>query len=408
MADATSPSQTSGTAKPPATTVRSWWRSKTGRTIGLTAAVLALAAGGFALFANRTVAVPVARPEASTTVRVFGLGTVEARVTSKASFEVGAAIVAVNADHGDRVKKGAVLARLHATEQEAKVARAKALVAVADVSQAKALANVEKTAAVLAQKQEANKRKQSLVGRNVVSEQSAEEAIRDEAVAKADLSVAKSEVEVAKAQMLDVRAQLAYEQSLLDHHVLTAPFDALVVDRLKEVGTVIKAGDPVFTLIDPESVWALAYVDESRAGRIKVGQAAHVRLRSLPQEVFEGQVVRIGIESDRVSEERRIWVKCLRCPETFHLGEQAEVYVTTGTLTNALLVPEAVVEGFDGRQGRVWTIENGRLARRVLQFGHRTEDSRLEVTGGLPASAQIVTELGPGLRPGRSARAKTE
>src|SRR3546814_1241233 len=37
-------------------------------------------------------------------------------------------------------------------------------------------------------------------------------------------------------------------------------------------------------------------------------QPADVRLRSLPQQVFNGHVTRIDIESDRVSEERRVYI----------------------------------------------------------------------------------------------------
>jgi ABC-type lipoprotein export system ATPase subunit/uncharacterized OsmC-like protein len=81
-------------------------------------------------------------------VRVFGLGTVEARVLSKIGFEVGAAITELNADHGDQVKQGQVLARLHATQQEAKVARAKAAVLSAEVAVKKADANVVKAQAI--------------------------------------------------------------------------------------------------------------------------------------------------------------------------------------------------------------------------------------------------------------------
>ena len=67
-------------------------------------------------------------------VRVFGLGTVEARVLSKIGFEVGAAITELNAYQGDLVKQDQVLAKLHATQQEAKVARAKAAVLSAEVA----------------------------------------------------------------------------------------------------------------------------------------------------------------------------------------------------------------------------------------------------------------------------------
>ncbi len=91
----------------------------------------------------------------------------------------------------------------------------------------------------------------------------------------------------------------------------------------------------IFTLMDPETVWTLAYVDEARAGAIAVGQTAEVRLRSLPHDVFSGTVARIGIESDRVNEERRVWIACDQCPAQVYLGEQAEVRITVAELKDA-------------------------------------------------------------------------
>ena len=199
-----------------------------------------------------------------------------------------------------------------------------------------------------------------------------------------------------------------YEKAILDQHTLLAPFDALVIERHKELGTVIKAGDPIFTLIASGSVWALAYVDESRAGAIKEGQPAEVRLRSLPQQVFPAKVVRIGIESDRVSEERRVYVKCDVCPVRFHLGEQAEVLIQVATLEKAMLVPEAAVTGFDGSKGTVWTVENGRLARRRF---HSAIARRIRGCRSLPAcpmARSSSAEISAALQEGRSARTVAE
>jgi HlyD family secretion protein len=145
-------------------------------------------------------------------------------------------------------------------------------------------------------------------------------------------------------------------------------------------------------------------VDEARAGHIQEGQEAQVRLRSLPQQTLAARVVRIGIESDRVNEERRVWVKCLQCPGRFHLGEQAEIFIKVADLPRALLVREAAVKGFDGRTGQVWTVEAGRLQRRTVSFGHRTEDSLLEITDGLPKDARVVNAIVPGMREGRAVR----
>ena len=369
---------------------------------------VAIIGAGYAFLSYRPITVKVAAVSENVPIRIFGLGTVEARVLSKVGFEVGAAITELNADHGDIVKEGTVLARLHSTQQDAKVARAKAVLLSNEAAINKAEVNLTKTRAILAQRLTANRRKQQLVESRATTPQLAEEAQRDEDVAKADVLVAESDIEVAKAQLSDARSQYNYEKAVLDQHTLIAPFDALVIERLKELGTVIKAGDAIFTLVASDSVWALAYVDESRAGAIREGQAAEVRLRSLPQQVFPARVVRIGIESDRVSEERRVYVKCDVCPVRFHLGEQAEVLIQVATLEKATLVPESAVTGFDGRKGTVWTVEEGRLARRAVSFGHRTQDARLQIVGGLPDGALVVTEISATLQEGRSARALAE
>ncbi|HEX4894067.1 MAG TPA: efflux RND transporter periplasmic adaptor subunit [Hyphomicrobiaceae bacterium] len=352
----------------------------------------------------RPLAVPVALPEKDVTIRVFGLGTVEAQVLSKVGFEVGATVAEVKADHGDTVRKGDELARLATGEQEARVAKARAAVLLAESNIKRSEANLEKAGAVLAQKIEANRRKQTLAGRSVVSEQTAEEALRDEAVAKADVALARSEGETAKAQLADANAQLSFEETLLRHRTMLAPFDAVVIERHKEPGSVVKAGDPVFTLIAAKSYWGLAFVDEARAGFIEEGQRVDARLRSRPLETFTGKVLRIGLESDRTTEERKVYVRGDSPPSRIFLGEQAEFWITVAKLPNALLVPEAAVNGFDGRQGRVWTVEDGRLQRRTVSFRHRTEDARLEVAGDLPANARIVTRVVPGMSEGRRAR----
>lgn len=363
----------------------------------------ALAAGAF-IYSNRPITVQVVAVEENVSVRVFGLGTVEARALSKIGFEVGATLAELNVDHGDRVTNGQVLARLNIGEQEAKVAKARAALIVAEANIKKGEANLEKTQAVLAQKQAANQRKQALVGRDVVTQQSAEEAVRDEAVAKADVAVAQSEVETSKAQVIDARAQVEFEETMLRHRTLVAPYDALIIERHKELGTVVKAGDPIFTLIAADSYWGLAYIDEARAGFIKEGQKVDARLRSRPQDAFTGRVARIGLESDRVSEERRVYIKGDNPPPRVYLGEQTEFWITVAQLDTALLVPEAAVQGYNGVEGRVWTVESGRFQRRLVKLRHRTEDARLEIVAGLPADARVVSRIQNGLREGRSAK----
>lgn len=369
-------------------------------------AAAALAAGGWFL-AGRPLTVTIAAIETDVPLRLYGLGTVEARVLSRVGFEVGAALVSVSADAGDRVTAGQELAALHPAEQDARVARAQAAVAANAAGQAKAEAAVSRAQAVLSQRVAANDRQKELAQQDVASVQRAEEAQRDEDVARADLALAEADLAVIRAQGADAEAALQLEQTLLAHHRLIAPYDAVVVARHVEPGTVLKAGDPVFTLIDPASVWIQAYIDEERAGQLALGQEAVIRLRSQPAAEFRGTVTRIGLESDRVNEERRVWLACADCPAEMFLGEQAEVRILTGIRPSALMVPEVAITGFDGFRGTVWVVQDGRLRRAALTFGAQDDRGRVEVTGGLPDGAAIVAMPPKGADEGRRARIAT-
>jgi HlyD family secretion protein len=208
---------------------------------------------------------------------------------------------------------------------------------------------------------------------------------------------------VARAAIRDVQAQEQLESVTLDLHTLTAPYQARVILRQKELGTALAPGEPVFTLVDCKTIWVLAYIDESKAGEIMVGQLAEIVLRSLPGRRFQGRIERIEIESDRVNEERRVDVAFDQIPWDYHLGEQAEVHITVIRLPQALLIPEAAVDDLKSGWGIVWTVENGRLVRREVTFGHRMLDGRIEILGGIPDGASVLASLPTGLRVGRAA-----
>ena len=336
--------------------------------IVLFAVVLVLLAGtgigAWTLFL-RPITVQVSHAERDVAIQVFGLGTVEARVTSKVGFKVSGVLVDLRADVGDRVGKGAVLARLDDREQRARVARAQAAAEQTQANLKKAMASVAKAKANYANAKNINTRRQKLLQSQNTSVEQADISKAAEEATQADVDLAESEVAVARAAISDAKAQGQQEAATLDFHTLTSPYDAMVVGRQKELGSALAVGEPVFTLIDPQQVWVLAYIDESKAGEIQTGKPAEIVLRSLPGQRFRGRVARIEPESDRVNEERRVAIALDQLPQDFHLGEQAEVYITTVRLTQASLVPEAAIVGLGKNQGTVWTVEDGHLQKRA-------------------------------------------
>ncbi len=198
-----------------------------GKRLVVLAVLIGLAAAGSAgvwfLFLS-PVNVQVSHVERDVPVQVFGLGTVEARVTSKVGFKVSGVLVELRADVGDRVTKGAVLARLDDREQKAQVARAKAAVEQTEANLQRAKASVEKAKATSGNATRISERQQRLLQTNSASVEAAETAKTTQDTALADLNLANSDVLVAQANIGDAKAQQQQQSATLDFHTLTAPY----------------------------------------------------------------------------------------------------------------------------------------------------------------------------------------
>jgi HlyD family secretion protein len=355
---------------------------------------------------QRPVTVAVARVEQNIPIQVFGLGTVEAHILSKIGFQATGTVEELLVDQGALVKKGDVLARLDMSEQKARLAKARAGLVTARAGIKSASAALTKAKTLLTLKEKINARRQALLARGATTAEAADNSASEEEIARAEWLIAKSNIVLAEAALETAQAEYDYQKILLDNFTLRAPYDALIVARTKETGAVLGPGEPLFTLVKPDSVWILGYIDEGRAGGMKLGQPVEIHLRSLPGREFHGKVVRIDIESDRVNEERRVYARCSDCPEVFHLGEQSEVIITTAMVKSALLVPENAVSSHDSRAktGTVWVVRGGRVARQKVHFGHITLDARLEITSGLQDGDKVIIRLPAGLRENRAAR----
>lgn len=362
-------------------------------------ALLCSAAAIFYVRTMRPLDIEVASVERNTEVRIAGIGTVEAQIVSRIGFQISGRIVNLVADQGDTVEAGGVIATLDDSAQRAKVAKVMVSAAQADAAHAKALAVLRKAEVALQQKTSVNQRRQSLVAREFVSQEAADDARSSEALARADLEIAKADVALAEAGRRDAIAAQAIEQVTLEQHRLVAPFRGRILARTKELGSVANPGETVFTLVEPNSIWVRAYVDEALAGGLKVGQTAFVRLRSERTVMVEAQIVRIDQENDRVTEERRIYVRCVACvPEhqVRFLGEQAEVEVVKTTIPQAVFVPLNVVEGYDGSSGFIWMLANGRLERRKVALADRLLDGRIRLVDPLPEGTRAIVTRSDG------------
>ena len=257
-------------------------------------ALLAVASGVYYWRVAREIPVQVAAPKTNVEVRVCGIGTVEAQVISKVGFEIAGKLISVDTDQGDVIKAGAFLAKLDDEAQRAKLMKSAAAERQTAANLTKAQAQLNRAEVTYRQKKSVNARRQQLASRGAASTETAEDAQTAEEIAQSDVKVVATDTAVAAALQDDAAAQRRIDEVLLTQHELRAPFDVRVIARHKELGSIVNAGEAVFTLMTPENrVWVRAYVDEMLTGGLAVGQTAFVRLRSEADHLVEAEVVRI-------------------------------------------------------------------------------------------------------------------
>ena len=124
---------------------------------------------------------------------------------------------------------------------------------------------------------------------------------------KSDLDAAEVAVRSAEAQLRSAEAQVTQAQAALnqnqvnlEHTVIEAPIDGLVISRNVDVGQTVAASMQAPTLYilaaDLTKMQVLANLDESDVGRIRPGQHVTFRVDAYPAEDFHGTVAQVRLQ----------------------------------------------------------------------------------------------------------------
>ncbi len=352
------------------------------------AALLGIGAAAYWRF-GRAVDIPVAVvAQGSVAARVVGPGTVQARVPVTVSARISSTVLQVHADVGDAVRAGQPLATLddrdlsarrgvvtgqqEALQRNTEGARAALVKAQADLDLARSK-----------QRRDAELLAQGYVSAAVLD---ASNAALGSAAAGVDIARATLAAREADARTLSQEAR--YSDAVLSNTRVAAPMDAVVVQRMAEVGTTTAPGSALFKLVDPRTLWVATRVDEAVVGRVQPGQVASIRLRS--GEVLSGKVARIARQSDAATRELEVNVAFDAVPERFAIDQEAEVRIDVGE-DRGLLVPLAALpRDKTGRQG-VLVIADGRTRFQPVETGG-ADDRQVLIRQGLAAGDRVAAK----------------
>ncbi|QDU58891.1 efflux RND transporter periplasmic adaptor subunit [Aeoliella mucimassa] len=355
---------------------------------------LLVAAIAGAVFYVRTRPVPVEVHEVETgplVAEVMGTGTLEARVRATISPKISGRIAEVLVDQGDSIKAGELLARLDDDEwaKQVKVAEATIEAARASLGRFKAEQQQAQSTRVLAESE--FNRMSELVGQNAVTQSEFDKAREALEVAKAGVTRADAALLEAEQQVVLAKESLAYQETRFADTRLLAPFDGLVIKRYRDAGAIAVPGSPIIDIISLDELWISAWVDETEMDRLKSDLPARVVFRSEPEKDYQGQVARLGKQSDRETREFVVDVRVVELPENWAIGQRAEVYIEWARTDEVTIVPERLVSRRNGQAG-VYVVRKSRAEWQPIEIGLQGREE-VEVTKGLAPGDKMVTPV---------------
>lgn len=283
--------------------------------------------------------------------RVEAIGTLEPNERADLTLTASDRVTAVYFQDGDRVKKGKTLLSLAQREQ---------------------LALVESAEADLAQANQDLARVEPLAQQGAVST---------------------SELDMARRNVNAAAAQLRAVQSRQNDRVLVAPFDGVLGFRRVSVGSLVRPGDVVATLID-DSVMRLEFAVPSNFLRVlRPGLEIEASSSDLPGQVFTGTVDSIDNMIDPVTRSVRVRANVPNPSGILKSGMYMGVALQAEP-RRALSVPEVALQP-RGPETFVWIADTSGaqpVARRVkIEPGLRL-NGRVEIVAGLSEGQMVITE----------------
>jgi len=320
---------------------------------------------------------------------LYGIGVVDSRAVHRIGATSPGRLLRLDVHVGERVAAGQTLGAMDPVDmkerieaQTAAVRRLKSVVAAAG-------ARVSETAARKEYAETQARRYGNLLKTKAVSVEAADAKRQERLVTAAAWSSAHADAEAARAELARSEADLKALLARKDELVLVSPVDRLVASREAEPGTTVVAGQTVLQVVE-EALWISVRFDQASASGLGAGLPADIVLRSRPDEIFPGSILRIEPLADAVTEELLAKAVFEKTPSVLPpLGELAEVTVRLPALPEGPVVPDASLQRFKGRVG-VWTMENGLIAFRPVTVGRRDLNGFVRILEGLSGGERVV------------------
>lgn len=314
-------------------------------------------------------------------------GTIVAREEANAGTDLnGMTINQLNADQGDHVKKGQVLAVLDRSALDTQMAQNEASRIQAETNIAQTESQIADAEVAVRQAKEALVRAEALHNKGFATQADFDSAVNAKDSANAKLETAKRTLQWSKSQIAVIEAQEKSIQIQIDKTEVKAPCDGLVLSRNATLGGVVSSsGGPLFRLALQNEFELAADVAETALPKLAQGMPSEISIAGWSAPVV-GKIRLIAPEVNQTSRLGMIRISLPADPAP-RVGNFGRASIETLHRRGIAVPASAVI--YSGSDAFLQRVEDGRVSSVPVKLGARTE-GYVEVVSGIAAGEEVV------------------
>jgi len=330
--------------------------------------------------------------------RVSVSGTLVARNEVFVNTRVNGQIIEqLNADIGDTVKKGEVLAVLDTRTLSVRLEQAVAELTRAQASVKQVKSQIDLAQVSLDQARTSFERNASLRRSGTISQAVLDQSTTGLNTSRASAASAEDGLTVADAQVKQAEIQVKLAKLNLSFTEIRSPVDGLISSRSAKLGAAANAGaGPMFRLIDKGEIEVAVDVIETEIGSLSIGDKALLDIAGLKK--ISGQVRQISPRIDRRTRLGAVRIS-LAPNKALRIGLFANGWIVTERRQAPAIPASAVLSDNEG--DFVLAVVNNVVRKRHVTTGLFWNGYR-EILDGLDSGQPVMLRAGAFFRDGDS------
>lgn len=245
-------------------------------------------------------------------------------------------------DIGDVLDDGQMVAQLDREEYEQQVQQAQAELAVSH-------AQLEQSEASLESILEDLRRDRSLREQKIISQSDLDKT-------EAAYKVARAAVRLAKATVDQKQAMLRAAEVRLSYSSITVTWNGnggyrVVGEKFVDVGAMLRANDPILSVVDISKLKAVVQVPERDLASIRLGQEVEITTDAVAGRTFRGTIKRLAPLVQESSRQVRVEVEVPNDERVLTPGLFVRAWILFDEHQDALTVPREAVTKRQGKTG---------------------------------------------------------